>query len=122
MIFFLCIKKNYFFFSNNDDVHKILYKVRKKFILGDDDDDDDDEHDIEGREEEEEESAKQTSSGLKAYVSYVKKVLEIYITYLDPDANPDDIEDSVGEMTLNAVKFARKVYKVSGGISTSLLN
>ena len=95
--------------------------MRKRFILGDDDDDDDD-NDIESREEEEEETAKQTSSGLKAYVSYVKKVLEIYITYLDPNANANDIEDSVGEMTLNAVKFARKVYKVGCGNCPSLLN
>ncbi|XP_065358799.1 endothelin-converting enzyme 2 [Calliphora vicina] len=95
---------------NNDDVHKILYKVRKKFIL--DDDDDDDENDIEGREEEEEEAAKQTSSGLKAYVSYVKKVVEIYILYLDPDANPEDTEDNVAEMTMNAVKVARQIYKL----------
>lgn len=86
-----------------------MYKVRKKFILGEDDDDDDD---VEDREEEEEEAAKQTSSGLKAYISYVKKVVEIYILYLDPDIDPEDTEESVGEMAMNAVKVARKIYKV----------
>uniref|UniRef100_A0A1I8P4T7 Peptidase M13 N-terminal domain-containing protein n=1 Tax=Stomoxys calcitrans TaxID=35570 RepID=A0A1I8P4T7_STOCA len=95
---------------NNDDVHKILHKARKKTIFGGDSDDDD--TDIEGREKEEAESTKDTNSGLQAYVVYVRKVIEVYLSFLDPDMNPADIGEKSEKMTMTAVNVARKIQKL----------
>ncbi|XP_073814712.1 M13 family metallopeptidase neprilysin 5 [Musca autumnalis] len=95
---------------NNDDVHKILHKIRKKTIFSGDDEDDD--MDIEGREEEEAESTKETNSGLHAYISYVKKVIEVYMSYLDPDMAAGETDEGAEAMTMAVVKVARKIYKL----------
>ncbi|XP_037943545.1 neprilysin-3-like [Teleopsis dalmanni] len=92
---------------NNDDMHKLLHKVKRKKIFNQDDDDD-----MESREEEEEESAKHTSAGLTAYVTYVKHILEAYILYLNPDTKSEEIEDTIGDMALKAVKVARRIFRL----------
>lgn len=71
--------------------------------------------DLEGREEEEAESTKETNSGLRAYVSYVKKIMEVYVSYLDPDITPGETDESTEAMTMAIVKVARKIYKVGSG-------
>lgn len=68
--------------------------------------------DIEGREEEEAESTKETNSGLQAYVDYVKRIVGVYLSYLDPDIDPGETDENAAAMTMTVVKLARKIYKV----------
>lgn len=87
-----------------------MRKIKRKFIFNDETDDDDD--DVEGREEEEEESAKKTSNGLTAYIAYVKKIVGLYVEYLDPSVDLEAVETSAGDIAGHAIKVARKIYKV----------
>lgn len=81
-------------------------KIHEKVIL--DEDNDDDGYDIDG----EENAAKQESTGLRAYMSYTRKLLEIYFLYLDPKAHFEDYQDTFRDLARNAVKVARTIYKV----------
>ncbi|XP_034488295.1 endothelin-converting enzyme 2 [Drosophila innubila] len=92
---------------NNDDSHKLLRKIHKRtiFMQNVDENDDPDNH-----ETEEEEASKQTTSGMSAYVLYVRKVLEKYLIYIDPDVNQDEATIGITELVKQAVKVARKIH------------
>ncbi|TDG43624.1 hypothetical protein AWZ03_009975 [Drosophila navojoa] len=96
---------------NNDDSHKMLRRIHKRTIYMHDMDesDDSDEHDME---EEEEEASKQTSSGMSAYVMYVRKVIEKYLLYVDPEVNQEEATLGIKELVMQAVKVARKIHKL----------
>lgn len=103
-------------FSNNDDSHKMLRRIHKRTIYMHDMDenDDNDGHDME---EEEEEASKQTSSGMSAYVMYVRKVIEKYLLYVDPEVNQEEATLGIKELVMQAVKVARKIHTVGRLIS-----
>ncbi|XP_029409341.2 neprilysin-4 [Bactrocera dorsalis] len=93
---------------NKDDMHKLLNKIKRKTIANHEEDDEDSDE----LEDDIEESQKHTSSGLLTYVAYIKKMVELYVLYLNPDAEVESVEDSIGEMTIQAVKFAKKLYRL----------
>jgi len=73
------------------------------------DDEDDSEEDSES---EEEEAAKQTSTGMTAYLHYVRKVIEKYLLYVDPNVNQEEATLGITELVKQGVKVARKVHQV----------
>uniref|UniRef100_A0A1A9ZPZ1 Peptidase M13 N-terminal domain-containing protein n=1 Tax=Glossina pallidipes TaxID=7398 RepID=A0A1A9ZPZ1_GLOPL len=99
---------------NNDDVHKILHKMRRKTIFFETDNDD-----VEKWDEEVEAASKQTSAGLEAYIVYVKKMMDLYVSYFDPDADSDQIHQQTTAITLNAIKVARRIYKLKDAVENS---
>ncbi|EDW67430.1 neprilysin-1 [Drosophila virilis] len=95
---------------NNDDSHKMLRKIHRKTIYMenlDETDDSDDNH-----ETDEEEASKQTSSGMSAYVAYVRKIIEKYLLYVDPDVNQEEATVGITELVKQAVKVARKIHSL----------
>ncbi|XP_017473045.1 PREDICTED: phosphate-regulating neutral endopeptidase [Rhagoletis zephyria] len=93
---------------NKDDMHKLLNKIKRKVITNHDQN----EEDGEELEDEMEEAEKHTSSGLLAYVEYIKKMLELYLLYVNPDAEVESSEEAIAEAALHAVKFAKKMYRL----------
>lgn len=89
-------------------MHKLLNKIKRKTIANHEEDDEDSEE----LEDDIEESQKHTTSGLMTYVAYIKKMVELYVLYLNPDAKVESIDDTIGEMAIQAVKFAKKLYRV----------
>lgn len=89
-------------------MHKLLNKIKRKTIANHEEDDDDSDE----LEDEIEESQKHTSSGLLTYVAYIKKMVELYVLYLNPDAEVEPADDAIAEMAIQAVKFAKKLYRV----------
>lgn len=102
-----------FALSNNDDSHKMLRRIHRRTIYLQymDESDDNDNHETE---EEEEEASKQTSAGMSAYVMYVRKVIEKYLLYVDPDVNQEEATLGIKELVMQAVKVARKIHTVCG--------
>ncbi|XP_016969612.1 LOW QUALITY PROTEIN: endothelin-converting enzyme 2 [Drosophila rhopaloa] len=95
---------------NNDDSHKLLRKIHRKTIfMQNSDDEDDSEQD---RESEEEEEAKQTSTGMAAYLHYVRKVIEKYLLYVDPNVNQEEATLGITELVKQGVRVARKVHEL----------
>ncbi|XP_062122590.1 endothelin-converting enzyme 2 isoform X2 [Drosophila sulfurigaster albostrigata] len=92
---------------NNDDSHKMLRKIHKRTIFMENLDEDED---PDNRENEEEEAAKQTGSGMSAYLLYVRKVIEKYLLYVDPDVNQDEATVGITELVKQAVQVARKIH------------
>ncbi|KAH8417812.1 hypothetical protein KR222_006234 [Zaprionus bogoriensis] len=92
---------------NNDDSHKLLRKIHRKtiFMQNNDDDEDPDSHEMD-----EEEASKQTASGMSAYILYVRKVIEKYLLYVDPDVNQEEATLGITELVKQGVKVARKVH------------
>lgn len=88
-------------------MHKILHKIRRRTMFFETDNDD-----VEKWDEEVEAASKQTSAGLEAYIVYVKKMMDLYISYFDPDVDSDEIHQQTAAITLNAIKVARRIYKV----------
>nr|NP_733186.2 neprilysin 5, isoform D [Drosophila melanogaster]AAN14386.2 neprilysin 5, isoform D [Drosophila melanogaster] len=94
---------------NNDDSHKMLRKIHRKTIFMQNSDDEDDSED--DRESEEEEAAKQTSTGMTAYLHYVRKVIEKYLLYVDPNVNQEEATLGITELVKQGVRVARKVHE-----------
>ncbi|XP_067624877.1 endothelin-converting enzyme homolog [Eurosta solidaginis] len=93
---------------NKDDMYKLLNKIKRKAIAGHEEEEEDSveiEDDIE-------EAERQTSSGLITYLTYIKKMIEAYILYLNPDADVEMADDAITEMSVQAVKFAKKLYRL----------
>uniref|UniRef100_A0A1A9VZB7 Peptidase M13 N-terminal domain-containing protein n=1 Tax=Glossina brevipalpis TaxID=37001 RepID=A0A1A9VZB7_9MUSC len=99
---------------NNDDAHKILHKIRRKTIFFETDNDD-----VENRDEDVEAASKQTSTGLEAYIVYIKKIMNIYVSYFNPDVDSDEIHQQATAITLNAIMVARKIYKLKDAVENS---
>ncbi|XP_016944437.4 endothelin-converting enzyme homolog [Drosophila suzukii] len=95
---------------NNDDSHKLLRKIHRKTIFMQNSDDEDDSE--EDSESEEEEAAKQTSTGMTAYLHYVRKVIEKYLLYVDPNVNQEEATLGITELVKQGVKVARKVHQL----------
>ncbi|XP_054747358.1 phosphate-regulating neutral endopeptidase PHEX [Anastrepha obliqua] len=91
---------------NKDDMHKLLNKIKRKAIANHEEDSEDSEE----LEDEIEESKKRTSAGLLAYLAYIKKLVELYVLYLNPNADVDSTEEAIDDMSLQAVKFAKRLY------------
>lgn len=72
----------------------------------------DDNEDPDNHETDEEESARQTQSGMSAYIFYVRKVIEKYLLYVDPDVNQDEATLGITELVKQGVQVARKVHTV----------
>lgn len=79
----------------------------------------DDSDDPDNHETDEEESARQTQSGMSAYIFYVRKVIEKYLLYVDPDVNQDEATLGITELVKQGVQVARKVHTV--GMESKLL-
>lgn len=72
----------------------------------------DDNEDPDNHETDEEESARQTQSGMSAYIFYVRKVIEKYLLYVDPEVNQDEATLGITELVKQGVRVARKVHTV----------
>ncbi|KAH8312592.1 hypothetical protein KR044_011581 [Drosophila immigrans] len=94
---------------NNDDSHKMLRKIHRRTIFMENLDED---GDPDNRESEEEEAAKQTGSGMSAYLLYVRKVIEKYLLYVDPDVNQDEATLGISVLVKQAVQVARKIHSL----------
>lgn len=103
--------------SNNDDQHKLLRKIHRKtiFMQNNDDNEDPDSHKTD-----EEESARETQSGMSAYAFYVRKVIEKYLLYVDPEVNQDEATLGITELVKQAVQVARKVHAVGVQVSDKI--
>ncbi|KAH8332771.1 hypothetical protein KR074_010440 [Drosophila pseudoananassae] len=93
---------------NKDDSHKMLRKIHRKTIFMQNSDEEDDNED--NRESEEEEAARKTSTGMTAYLHYVRKVIEKYLLYVDPYVNQEDATLGITELVKQGVRVARKVH------------
>ncbi|KAH8382417.1 hypothetical protein KR009_003389 [Drosophila setifemur] len=93
---------------NNDDSHKLLRKIHRKTIFMPNSDDEDESD--EDEEMEEEEAARKTSTGMAAYLHYVRKVIEKYLLYVDPNVNQEEATLGITELVKQGVKVARKVH------------
>ncbi|CAD6994688.1 unnamed protein product, partial [Ceratitis capitata] len=93
---------------NKDDMHKLLNKIKRKAIANHEEGDED----SEDLEDDIEEAEKHTSSGLLTYVAYIKKMVELYVLYLNPDEEVESVDESIAEMAIQAVKFAKKLYRL----------
>ncbi|XP_017844671.1 endothelin-converting enzyme 2 [Drosophila busckii] len=92
---------------NSDDSHKLLRRVQRKtiFMQHSDENDEDDNHVTQ-----EEDESKQTSEGMSAYALYVRKILEKYLLYVDPEVNQEEATLGITELVKQAVKVAQKIH------------
>lgn len=72
----------------------------------------DENDDPDNHESEEEETLKQTAPGMSAYIQYVRKVLEKYLLYVDPDVNQEEATVGIMVLVKQAAKVARKIHVV----------
>ncbi|KAH8306406.1 hypothetical protein KR018_010737 [Drosophila ironensis] len=93
---------------NNDDSHKLLKKIHRKTLLMENSDDEDDTE--ENKEDDEEEASRETSAGMKAYLHYVRKVVENYLLYVDPNVNQEEATLGITELVKQGIKVATKVH------------
>lgn len=49
---------------------------------------------------------------MTAYAFYVRKVIEKYLLYVDPDVNQEEATLGITELVKQAVQVARKVHTV----------
>ncbi|XP_030370415.1 neprilysin [Scaptodrosophila lebanonensis] len=102
---------------NNDDSRKLLYKIHKKTVFTQYSEEDETEDDSHEEHEEEEEDAKKT--GTNAYTEYVRKVIETYLIYVDPDINREEASAGIGELVKHGLKVARHLHKLKSEAENS---
>lgn len=98
----------------------MLRKIHRKTIFMQNSDEEDDNED--NRESEEEEAARKTSTGMTAYLHYVRKVIEKYLLYVDPYVNQEDATLGITELVKQGVRVARKVHAVRKHVFKFILN